>query len=76
MVFDDYTSDIPNVVKSSAVIMHLLPLSDYAKDSIYGFDVTTTGQRLETDNTVSSTIMDVDFEDDGRASVSDVKFAT
>ena len=51
--------------------MHILPFEDYAKDSIYGFDVTTSGQRLETDNTVSSTIMNVDYDSGGRAEISD-----
>ena len=51
--------------------MHILPFGDYAKDSIYGFDVTTSGQRLETDETVSSTIMNVDYDSGGRTIVAD-----
>ena len=51
--------------------MHILPFENYAKDSIYGFDVTTTGQRLETDETVSSTIMNVDNDAGGRTEVAE-----
>ena len=47
--------------------MHILPFADYAKDVIYGFDVTATGQRLVTDGTVSSTLMNSDYDDNGRA---------
>lgn len=45
----------------SAVILHVLPMSDYIKTRLYGFYSLTSGVTLETEGaTTSSVVMDMD----------------